>query len=115
MTNYVSICFFVIFVVLYYVLIHTSTNASTLSTASGTIQPCFVTETAQSVTSHLTATSHYFQQRLLSNIHVTLQGQDSSLPSTAFQPISFVDADVEQALIPLSIHAPEGKHGGYGT
>ncbi len=34
-------------------------------------------------------------------------------PSTAFQPISFVDADVEQALIPLSILAPEGKRGGY--
>ena len=72
-------------------------------------------ETAQSVTSHLTATSHYFQQRFLSNIHVTLHGQDSSLPSTAFQPISFVNADVEQALIPLSILAPEGKRGGYGS
>ena len=81
----------------------------------GTIQPCFATETAQSVTSHLTATSHYFQQRFLSNLHVTLQGQDSSLPSTAFQPISFVNADVEQALISLSILTPEGKRGGYDS
>ena len=115
MTNYVFIGFFVIFVVLYYVLINISTNSSTPSTAIGTSQPCFATGKAQSVTSHLTATSHYFQQRFLSNIHVTLQGQDSSLPSTAFQPIIFVDADVEQALISLSILAPEGKHGGYGT
>ena len=115
MTNYVFIGFFVIFVVLYYVLINISTNASTPSTAIGTIQPCFATGKAQSVTSHLTATSHYFQRRFLSNIHVTLQGQDSSLPFTAFQPILFVDADVEQALISLSILAPEGKHGGYGT
>ena len=107
MKNYVFIGFFVIFVVLYYVLINISTNASTPSTAIGTIQPCFATGKAQSVTSHLTATSHYFQQRFLSNIHVTLQGQDSSLPSTAFQPILFVDADMEQALISLSILAPE--------
>ena len=35
-------------------------NASTLSTASGTIQPCFATGTAQSVTSHRTTFSSAF-------------------------------------------------------
>ncbi len=62
-------------VVLCYVLTHKSTKASTLSIASGTIQPRFATGTAQSVASHLTVTSHDFQKRFWSNIHVTLHGQ----------------------------------------
>ena len=74
-----NLCVFLILVVLCYVLIHISTDASTLSTASGTFQPRFATGKAQSVTSHLTITSHCFQQRFRSNIHVTLQ-------FTAFQP-----------------------------
>ena len=74
-----NLCVFLILVVLCYVLIHISTDASTLSTASGTFQPRFATGKTQSVTSHLTITSHYFQQRFRSNIHVTLQ-------FTAFQP-----------------------------
>ena len=97
------------------VVFSNSTDASTLSTVRGTIQPRFATGTAQGVTSHLIVTSHYFQQRFWSNIHDILQGQDSSLPSTAFQPILFVDADVEHSLVPLSKLEPEGKHGGYVT
>ena len=60
-------------------LIHISTKASTLYTASGTIQPRFAIGTAQSVTSHLTVISHYFQQRFWSNIHDTLHGQQFTL------------------------------------
>ena len=41
--------------------------------------------------------------------------RSSSSSSTAFQPIFSVDADVDRALIPSSIFAPGGKHGGYGT
>ena len=75
-----NLCFFVIiFFVLCYVLIHISTNASTLSTVSGTIKPHFATGTVQSVTYHLTVTPHYFQQRFWSNIHVILHGQQFTL------------------------------------
>ena len=41
--------------------------------------PHFATGTAQSVTSHLSITSHYFQQRFRSNIHVTLHGHQFTL------------------------------------
>ena len=69
----------------------------------------FATGTAQSVTSHLSITSHYFQQRFRSNIHVTLHGHQFTL----YPP---VDADVDQALIPPSyLHLNQGTHGGYGT
>ena len=123
MTTYVSSSYSLgePFVVLCYVLIHISTNVSTLSTASGTIQPCFATGTAQSVTSHHAVTSHYFQQRFWSNIHVTLHGQHPChIARAAVYPLLLssqysVDADVEQALIPPSILVPEGKHGGCGT
>ena len=74
-----NLCVFLVLVVLCYVLIHISTDASTLSTASGTFQPRFSTGTAQSVTSHLTVISHYFQQRFRSNIHVKLQGHQFTL------------------------------------
>ena len=69
-----KLCVFLILVVLCYVLIHISTDASPLATASGTFQPRFATGTTQSVTSHLIVTSHYFQQRFRSNIRVTLHG-----------------------------------------
>ena len=39
---------------------------------------------------------------------------DSSLPSTVSSQ-DYVDADVDQTLIPPSIFAPGGRHGGYGT
>ena len=63
---------------------HISTDASTLSTASGTFQPRFGTGTPQSLTSHLTVTSHYFQSAFgaTSMSHC----MDTSLPSTDFQP-----------------------------
>ena len=102
-----NLCVFLILVVLCYVLIHISTAASTLSTASGTFHHRFATGTAQSVTSHLTITSHYFQQRFRSNIHVTL-------PFTAFQPRS-CGCRYGPSLDSPSIFAPEGTHGGYGT
>ena len=45
---------------------------------------------------------------------------ETSLSRAAVYPLllssqDFVDADVDQALIPPSIFAPGGKHGGYGT
>ena len=95
-----NLCVFLIVFVLCYVLIHISTGASTLSTASRTFQRRFATGTAQSVTSHLTVTSHNFQQRFRSNIHVTLHGHQPRFCGCRCGP---------------RLVAPEGTHGGYVT
>ena len=113
-TQHDNLCVFLILVVLCYVLIHISTDTSTLSTASGTFQNRFATGTAQSVTSHLTVTSHYFQQRFWSNIHATLHGHQFTLYCFPAK-ILWMQIYVDQSLIPPSIFAPEGAHGGYGT
>ena len=91
------------------VLIHISTDDSTLSTASGTFHPRFATGTAQRVTSHLTVTSHCAFGA--TSIHIAWTPVYPLLLSSQ----DHVDADVDQALIPPSIFAPEGTHGGYGT
>ena len=103
-----NLCVFLILVVLCYVLIHISTDASTLSTASGTFQPRFATGTARNVTSHLTVRH---RTTFSSAFGATSMSHCSLLPSSQ----DSVDADVDQALIPPSIFAPAGTHGGYGT
>ena len=66
-----------------YVLMHIRTNVSTLSTASGTIQPSFATGTAgvshPILQLHRTSFSSAFEATSVS--HCT----GSSLPSTTFQ------------------------------
>ena len=83
------------------VFIHISTDASTLSTASGTFHPRFAT-----------ASYRYIALRFRSNIHSHCM--DTSLPSTAFQPRS-CGCRCGPSLDSPSIFAPEGTHGGYGT
>ena len=107
-----NVCVFLIFVVLCYVHIHITTDASTLSTSSGTFQPRLATGTAQC---HIPSYSYIaLLSAALSEQHpchiawapvypLLLSSQDS------------VDADVDQALIPPSIYAPEGTRGGYAT
>ena len=91
------------------VLIHISTDASTPSTAGATFHPRFATGTAQRVTSHLTVTSPCAFGA--TSIHITWTPVYHLLLSSQYH----VDADVDQALIPPSIFAPEGTHGCYST
>ena len=82
---------------LFYVLIDISTNASTLSAASGAILPCFATGTVQSVPS-------YIYIALLSA--ALLEQHPFHIVRAAVYPLLLssqhsVDADVGQALFPL--------------
>ena len=104
-----NLCVFHILVVLCYVIIHISTNASTISITSGTIQPRFATECHIPFYSYVALLSAALLEQHPCRIAraavylIRLSSQDS------------VDADVDRALIPPSIFAPGGKHGGYGT
>ena len=78
-----NLCVFLILVVLCYVLIHISTDASTLSTASETFQRRFATGTAHC---HIPSYSYIaFSSAFGATSKSHCKG--TTLPSTAFQPI----------------------------
>ena len=107
-----NLCVFLILVVLCYVLIHISTDASTLSTASGTPSLCDRNSAECHILAlHRTTFSSAFGATSMSHC------MDTSLPSSLLLSSQYpVDADVDQALIPPSyLHLNQGTHGGYGT
>ena len=107
-----NLCVFLILVVLCYVLIHISTDASTLSTASGTPPLC----DRNSAECHIPSYSY------IALLSAALSEQHPChIAWTPVYPLLLssqypVDADVDKALIPPSyLHLNQGTHGGYVT